>query len=397
VSTKRIWAPLAATVVIAGCGGEDGGVGSDVGYEKWNWANDPARVDASFEYNVDKLPLEGKANEKPIPADYWATYRDSINVRWDGDNPSPSEKYEQAFARSGVADAVSRRYGIDRYRNTRKSCTEWSDCSSLGDGSSCAKRRGETQGVCIPTWWGICHGWAPYAISEPAAVKPVEHNGVTFYPGDLEALMSLAYSVGLPVKFLSERCNEKAPNMGGDGRIAADECRDMNPGSLHVVAANMLGIRKVGFVEDRTYDLEVWNQPVYAYRITNAVDGRLKEVSKEEAVALVGLPEGSAYTYNTDAERFFHVALDVDWIAEAPPAHTSHVETLSSYTRTDSYEYVLEADVAGNLQGGEYVGASRSFHPDFVWWPTAKPSGTLAEGLITYDEIKLLNDLAAQP
>jgi hypothetical protein len=392
VNTKlTTLALIFGTLAIAGCTAE---VGSEEANEKWNWANDPRRVDPTFKYNVSQLPIEGKASSDPVPGDYWATYKDSLNVKWDGEQAlSTAQKYEKAFNRTGLVDAVSKYYGIDRYKTSRKSCKEWSDCSDLNDGSSCAKRAGQETGVCIPTWWGICHGWAPYAISEPAAKKEVVHNGVTFYPGDLEGLMSLTYSVGLPVKFLSERCNQKAPNMGEDGRIAAQECRDMNPGSLHVVATNLLGLRKVGFVEDRTYDIEVWNQPVQAYKVTNAVNGKLKEIGKAEAVQLTGLPAGSAYKFNKDAKKFYHVELDLNWIRESPPAHTSHVGD-PTYTRTDHYSYVLEADAQGNIIGGEYIGASKTNHPDFVWWPVGKPYGSVAGGKIKYSEVKMLNDKA---
>jgi len=373
---------FAATGALTGCTMD---IGSDESFETWNRRNNPAYVDANFEYNAERLPISGKAAQDPIPADYWATYRDSINQRWDGhDSQSPSEKFEQAFGLEGLPDVISSLYGIDKYSH-RKECFADMDCDDLEDGSTCARRSQEDEmGTCIPTWWGLCHGWAPYAISEPAAVETVEHNGVTFYPGDIEALFTLVYTKGLPVKFLSERCNEKSPDPDDDGRIPQDECRDMNPGSLHIVATNMLGLREVGFVEDRTYDLQVWNQPVSAYRVTNAEDGKLIEVTQEEAVALVGLEEGSEYTYNTEAKRFFHVKLELDYITEAGPAHHSHVGN-SMYTRTDRYEYVLEARQDGTIFGGEYVGASRTFHPDFVWWPTDKPSGRVADGMITYD------------
>lgn len=377
-----------------GCSLEDG---SQENFQKWNRQNDPSRVDDNFKYNVADLPLEGAAKSDPIPADYWATYKDSINATWNGDDASPAAKYGEAFGIENLEDIVSSNYGIDKYRNSRKSCKTSSDCSDLKDGSSCSRRAGEStddEGVCIPTWWGMCHGWAPYAISEPAATEAIEYNGVTFYPGDIEALMSLAYGTGLRVKFLSERCNEESPDLGDDGRIPEDECRDMNPGSLHIVATNMLGLRGVGFVEDRTYDVQVWNQPVKGYRVTNGTsDGKLKEVSKEEALTLLET-EGTEYTYNTEARRFFHVKLSLDWIAEAPPKTTSSVGN-SQYTRTDHYEYILETDADGEIFGGEYIGSSRQNHPDFVWWPTAKPNGTVANGKITYKNVALLNDLAS--
>ncbi len=386
-----------ATTMILGAGqGCTTAAGDQESFVKWNRKNNPAYVDANFKYNVAELPLSGTA-EDPIPADYWATYHDSINVQWDGDQPSPAAKYAKAFGIDGLEDTVSSYYGIDKYRGNRKSCKTNSDCTDLKDGSSCSRRAGESsdvEGVCIPTWWGMCHGWAPYAISEPAATKSFEYNGVTFYPGDLEALMSLVYGSGLPVKFLSERCNEEDPGLGDDGRIADEECRDMNPGSLHIVATNMLGIRGVGFVEDRTYDLQVWNQPVKGYRVTNATaDGKLLEVSKEQALALLET-EGSEYIYNDEAKRFFHVELDLDWITEAAPKHTSNVGN-PSFTRTDHYSYILETDADGNVFGGEYIGSSRTDHPDFVWWPTGTPRGSVAGGKITYEKVAMLNALAS--
>ncbi|MBI4705733.1 MAG: hypothetical protein HY744_31965 [Deltaproteobacteria bacterium] len=398
MNQKRSIISLSLVGLVAGaaaCASDE--LGTEEGFETWNDANNPAFVDKNFVYDVAKLPVEGQTALTPIPADYWATYRDAINYRWDGTSaPSPAEKFGKAFGKAGVEAAVSRQHGIDAQAGSRKACKKDSDCTSLKDGSSCAMRRGKKSGYCIPTWWGLCHGWAPYAISEPAAVKPVKRNGVTFYPGDIEGLMTLVYSENLRVRFLSERCDEDEPKVADSGRIPDGECRDMNPGTLHILATNMLGIRKVGFVEDRTYDDEVWNQPVRGFRVTNAKNGKLLEIAKKDAVALVGLPAGSEYTYNKKAKRFFNVELDLDYVSEAPPAHTSHVEEIDYYTNTDHYGYVIEADAKGKVIGGEWVGESREFHPDFAWWPTAKPSGTVAEGKIGYEEVRALNEEAAK-
>lgn len=491
-------------VGIAGCSGldqrgsldDEENVMDDGKYEAWNAANNPAFVDRTFVYEVDQLPVEGAAKQAPIPGDYWATAGDSINHRWDGEESlSPAEKIEKALSKPGFAKAITDTFGI--YGQGRKACNESKECDDLKDASSCVKPRGaagDKAGRCIPGWWGICHGWAPYALAEPAAVKPVEMNGVTFYPGDIEGLMSLAYSENLPTKFLSQRCNKKGDALGTDngGRIREGECRDMNPGSLFVVAANLLGKRQVGFVEDRTYDLEVWNQPVRSYKVTNAAAGKLPEITRAEAVAKLGLnlhfenllaetevkrdetksgsytaasagelvvrmsgtgdadlfvkigaaatetvydcspfQGGSAelcrivvaagdqvfylikgfadaskvqlvvgteqgepnYIYNTAAKRFFYVEMDLNYITESRPARTSHVEVVDQYTRTDRYAFVLEADEAGRIVGGEWVGDSLTMHPDFAWWPTGKPFGTRRGGL-SYEEVRAINELA---
>ncbi len=497
---------LAVVINLAACVGEDESLeaideedelADDGKYEAWNQANNPAFVDSTFVYDIDQIPVEGHAKTPPWSGDYWATQRDSINHRWDGsDSLSPAEKIEAAFGLTGFSKKITDNFGI--YGHGRRACDQDSECADLMDGSACAKPRGATgdkAGRCIPGWWGICHGWAPAAFAEPAPVKPVVRNGVTFYPGDLEGLMSLAYSENLPTKFISERCNKESVRFDNTGRPVAGEsaCFDTNGGTFLVVVGNMLGLRQTSLVEDRTYTDQVWNQPVRGYKITNAVGGKLKEVPLAEALRLLGLDlsftsvlaettiakdarqsgvytatasgeltikmsgtgdadlyvkkgatptdavydcrpyEGSSsevckltvasgdqvhwlitgfaatskvalgvgvpgssngYQYNPRAKRFFHIEMDFQYITESQPARESHVDVIDNYTVTDHYSFLVETDLAGKIIGGEWLGASNMLHPDFLWWPSGKPTGTLPGGL-TYAMVKEMNDEAA--
>jgi hypothetical protein len=54
---------------------------------------------------------------------------------------------------------------------------------------------------------------------------------------------------------------------------------------------------------------------------------------------------------------------------------------------------IVEADDKGLIVGGEWLGASKKNHTDFIWWPTAKPKGNLFG--LTYDKVKMLNDMSA--
>jgi hypothetical protein len=152
-------------------------------------------------------------------------------------------------------------------------CTTDAECEGEDDGSRCVTPRnasGAKPGRCIPNWWGIGHGWAPGAIATPAPVS------------------FLVLSEDLPTKFLSERCNKKDLGTDNAGRPRDGECRDMNPATLFVVAANLLGKRGVSFVEDRTANYEVWNQPIAGYTVTNTDGGKLKEVTKAWALQELG-------------------------------------------------------------------------------------------------------------
>ena len=182
--------------------------------DEWGPSDDPKLFSNTLEYRLDQLPMEGEANNVPWAGSYWPVYEDSINRRWDGeDSKSPSEKYGEAFGIENVEDKVSKNHGIENF-SSRKACEENSDCSEPGEGK-CAKRRGQESGTCIPTWWGICHAWAPVAIMEPEPKHPVTRNGVTFKVNDIKALVTLVYN-RVSSKFVSLRCNKTEDEINYD-------------------------------------------------------------------------------------------------------------------------------------------------------------------------------------
>ncbi|KAJ0391607.1 hypothetical protein P43SY_012080 [Pythium insidiosum] len=100
---------------------------------------------------ISKQYMRGEVTPTPWPASYWPIYADSINYRWKQGEGSPAEKYARAFGQDvkTFMDRVSVNNGIDGWTN-RKKCTADSECSSLKDGSRCAKREGKSSGYCIP-------------------------------------------------------------------------------------------------------------------------------------------------------------------------------------------------------------------------------------------------------
>ncbi|MDP6943824.1 MAG: pre-peptidase C-terminal domain-containing protein [Myxococcota bacterium] len=270
--------------------------------DQWASNDSPTLFSDDLEFDVDDLPLEGEAVNIPWAGSYWPVWKDTINDRWDGsDSMSPAEKYGKAFGHDDFEGTISRYHGIENM-SSRKVCTSNSDCDGDTQAAKgkCAKRRGEEEGYCIPTWWGICHAWAPASILEPEPVHPVTRNGVEFKVNDIKALVELMYNRSTS-KFLSLRCNENSPDIDVDeyGNPTGDdiECKDTNAGTFHVVVTNYLGIKGEAFVEDRTYDDEVWNQPVSAYRIT-----QMDQVTPKEANELAGAKEIDGSTIEGDTK-----------------------------------------------------------------------------------------------
>ena len=250
----------------------------------WTPDDNPSLFADGFIYEYSKLPLSGSSAKAPWAGSYWPTYKDSINYKWDGGSgDSPAKKYERAFGVTfNLEDKVSDMSGIGSLYGM-KTCRDYSQCDKT---EACAKRSGATEGKCLPTWFGLCHAWAPAAIMEPEPQKPVDYNGVTFKINDIKALVTLSYTSGLEASMISRRCDLSAEKIKLDmyGNPLNTACIDTNPGSLHVVIANMLGLRKQAFIEDRRWDIEVWNHPVNSFKVNTE-----REISADEANTMIGI------------------------------------------------------------------------------------------------------------
>jgi hypothetical protein len=251
--------------------------------EHWSSSDDPSLFASDLINTLDDLPKSGEANKIPWAGSYWPTYKDSINDPWEGAGTKPpSQKYAEAFNydTTQVMDHVSLHHGIDS-QSHRRSCINNSRCTD--NTGTCSKQSGNNTGYCIPTWFGIIHAWAPASILLAEPKHEVELNGVNFKVNDTKALISLIYNRTV-TRFISLT----------------------NPGTLHLLLANYLGIRHASFVEDRTWDYEVWNQPLRGYRIIKQT-----EVTAKEANQLIGVTETGGTTAsaigNAAKNHWFHM------------------------------------------------------------------------------------------
>ncbi|KAG7399182.1 hypothetical protein PHYBOEH_009540 [Phytophthora boehmeriae] len=356
-----------------------------------NTNKDIAKLEAYFgtkmETTLKNLPTECVHQPSPWPGPYWPTYQDGINIEWNAGEPSPAEKYATAFGLdvTDFMDKVSADNGIDSM-SKRSQCSSDADCSSLGDGSMCGIRAGKSSGYCIPGWYGICHAWTPAAMLEDEPNCPVTHNGVTFQPMDLKALISDVYdgaSVG--TVFTGARFNGGTDSTDENGRHSNEAFRDLNPAFFHIAAANMLGNLNATFIADVTAGSEVWNQPVRGFKVYEQTEMSLEEAAQ----TFYGL---ESYPYNAAAKSIVYVKSRLSWIFETyTDGGLVSSGQVDSFTTGAYYYYLLEMDDAGAIIGGEWVYDSENTHPDFIWFPKSKPAAdTVTKIGLSYADVSML-------
>ncbi|RLN97096.1 hypothetical protein BBJ28_00015937 [Nothophytophthora sp. Chile5] len=349
----------------------------------------------AMEVNVNNLVSSAVYYVMPWPSSYWPIYLDGINYRWSSSyEPSPTEKYATAFGLDvdSLMTSVSQSTGILSMASSQTSCfTDW-DCSALNDGSTCATRNGDWQGYCIPTWYGICHAWAPAALLEPEPNCAVQYNGVTFQPMDIKALLSEIYDgANLGTVFTGVRFYGPDSDATTDqyGRYTDSSRRDIGPGFLHIALANILGRFNASVVLDVAGGAEVWNQPIYSYEVVTQTE----MTPSQAASQYYGK---STYPFNSAAERIMYTETKITWMSESyQDGGLVASGQAASDMSSDTYTYLLELDNDYNILGGEWVGDSDSDHPDFLWFPTARPDLSVVTDVgLSYKNVRELLDLA---
>jgi len=367
-------------------GGKDDGFGGD-------YQNDPKYFSQHLEYHLADLPLKGWRDE-PVWKDtypeavgkaatvwadtYWPTSHGSHNTRWLGSTTkSPLEKYDEVYNHNaGCETYPSKYYGSgakeewDTYYSCAGPAAKWQSKNFQGggemhdgidnDGDGKIDEYGDDGIDGIAGWWGTCHAWTPASMLVPEPQHAVTMDGVTFEVGDIKALIQNAFDRTSAV-MLGGRCNSKEITHTVEGS-ANDACSDVNPGAMHVIMTNFLGINQLPLIEDRTANYEVWNQPVVGYDITQQ-----NEVTPAEAMTCVGA-EGDTWTYNTDAAKLYDVRMTVSYVTESSASRTP--VGYRNNVRTDRYHYILEVGDTGKVIGGRYCKDGENNHIDFLWSPT---------------------------
>lgn len=310
-----------------------------------NSSNNPSNLGLAFRRRISELPLSGESVKKPWPAYWWPYSAGGVGRRWLSGQYSPIEKYAQLTKQGGAP----------------YSWEYWNHGPGTRPGS----------------WWGHCNGWSSYTLNEfeprrpvmvrltsATTVEPCSGGAgcIRFEVGDINGLMTELYFHDA-FRLVSGRCNRSNPAIDRYGRVWYPECRDSNPGTMHIVVTNMLGLYRRMVIADTTYDWQVWNFPAYRFEVS-----QLREISASEANSLIGVAS-SSYAFNSAASRFFQVTLRL-WLVEDSigPRTTPAGHLLPYYTTIETYTYVLETASDGTILGGEYTGSSKRDHPDFLWY-----------------------------
>lgn len=335
--------------------------------EAWDQGNHPSRFASSYEFRLQQLPSEGQAEGPRWSGDYWPTDKGGIAQRWNVGG-GRSEKAAYPLLRQDQIRSIDMR---------SLSPAEKYDIFAGDYGFGLTKlERGRTRvlasipgtseftpGFEIPSWEGLCHGWAPASITyqepKPVSLRSREGIEVSFGSADIKALLTYAMHEGMGSREeqLGTRCEvdfAKLTRQLREGQISESAyqaaiqslpCRDTNAGSFHVILANDIGKRRQSFIADVTRDFEVWNQGVVAYR---------SEVGPIKQQRTAGAAPETVYEVD--------VATRIDYVFEI--ASTWNANGDQGIYKQAEYRYRLELNGNQEIVGGQWLSDER---PDFLW------------------------------
>jgi hypothetical protein len=308
-----------------------------------DWINDPASIEPDFVFGLDGLPTKATLIREPWSDSYWPENQGGISYRW---------QRREAFGRLLAPDEIAQMDPVDI---SKLSPAEKYDLFVGATDWPLTQRAVSQTSPDESGWTGYCHGWSPASLQfeEPRPVTVTNSDGVEirFGSSDVKALLTYFAGEVIPSQYSTDVYPFAVSPRGigggcGSGRADQPQCHDVNPGALHVLLANQLGLRHAGFVMEVDPSHEKWNQPVFAY--DSEILGRrapspgAAEGTVEEAV----------------------VATTVTWGQEIEPAWEPVVGTHHQDTTARRYLYTLELDAAGTIVGGQWL--ARTHSGDFV-------------------------------
>ncbi|NUQ63326.1 MAG: DUF4384 domain-containing protein [Pirellulales bacterium] len=190
------------------------------------------------------------------------------------------------------------------------------------------EQQNKPSGEQAEAWAGYCHAWSASAVLEKEPKQPKQTRQVNFGVGDQKGLLAAAHARDVA---------DVHGDRYGDGQ-GSEDMMDLAPDVLWHYLKFYIKQQQVPLICDIEAGSEVWNYPVYAYRIRYT-------------------PYGGGDQYLADL--FLWMADDA-----VPPDYVGVETSMQSYQFTCRIRN--GAIVAGS---GQWVGSSVQNHPDFVWYP----------------------------
>lgn len=400
--------------------------------------DNPQKLTDQFKYEtlvtIHEAGLRSaQLSTQPWSGDYWATARgglasryadvNSIQGTWDQCYEYTQTHPSKVILTSGSEVWINELSPAEKYDALVGDTKETLTRASWAVGKKYFDAHQE-----VPSWFGICHGWAPasYMLARPVnSIKLLTPNNLTltFYPCEIKALCSLLWAQSSPkTRFIGGRCNSKEVQFDPDtgrvitvynpylaedygtevptpapgeprvgeteislsqphydettgaesrtgGRSNESDCFDTNPGTWHLAVVNQLGVSKRSMVMDATFDHEVWNQPLLGYKYTYFNPHTLQQTEElsQATVSKAAFTSDIFQKYRSPkAVSFVGVVMRVSYMVETGNSQESPDQPEYDQVGNVDYYYDLEIDNTGKIIGGEWY---TNTHPDFLWTP----------------------------
>lgn len=297
--------------------------------------NDPSQLIPDVQMRFDALPLAGRLDREPWSDTYWPENEGGITHRWQTGEQHTYRFWTKEEALQATPEQVAKLSPSEKY-----------DLFAGNYAFPLSERERSSNSPDEAAWTGYCHGWAPASMQydEPHPVTVTNPDGidVAFGSADLKALLTYYVGVVLPSSYGAGSLPFRTGAVGigtrcGNNRVDNPACHDTNPGALHVVMANRLGLQGQGLVLDVDAGYQTWNQPLYSYR--------------SEILTTRAPSAGAAET----AVREHILASELTWGMEIQPMWEPVLGTPHQELKTVELLYTVELDAAGEVVGGQWV------------------------------------------
>ena len=183
------------------------------------------------------------------------------------------------------------------------------------------------------SWWGHCHAWAGAAVWEAEPSQGRKLKGIKFRIRDRKGLMIESYFNCADGNNFELYANQPSPGLFW--RYLRKEIKGVNPMHGHGMA----------FVGELYYGDEVWNYPIWKYKVT----------------------------YGRDDDGLYGT-MKIFVAADGDP---SYADSTTLYYQTFEYEFWGVQVASGKpIDSGYWIGNGSDSRPDAIWRPEYATSWT---------------------